>query len=48
MPVRPAEPLAGTPDRSPIPLADNVNGGVAAVQAAAAGPAPPRAARSIA
>ena len=24
VPVRPAEPLAGAPDRSPIPLADNV------------------------
>jgi hypothetical protein len=36
VPVRPAEPLAGTPDRSPIPLADNVTGGVAAVQASAA------------
>jgi hypothetical protein len=36
VPVRPAEPLAGTPDRSPIPLADNVSGGVAAVQASAA------------
>jgi hypothetical protein len=35
VPVRPAEPLAGTPDRSPIPLADNVSGGVAAVQASA-------------
>jgi hypothetical protein len=35
VPVRPAEPLAGTPDRSPIPLADNVTGGVAAVQASA-------------
>ncbi|MEA2520087.1 MAG: family protein phosphatase, partial [Chloroflexota bacterium] len=33
--VRPAEPLAGAPDRSPIPLADNVSGGVAAVQASA-------------
>src|SRR4029079_7506025 len=31
----PAEPLAGAPDRSPIPLADNVTGGVAAVQASA-------------
>jgi hypothetical protein len=36
VPVRPAEPLAGAPDRSPIPLADNVSGGVAAVQASAA------------
>jgi hypothetical protein len=35
VPVRPAEPLAGSPDRSPIPLADNVTGGVAAVQAGA-------------
>ncbi len=35
VPVRPAEPLAGTPDRSPIPLADNVSVGVAAVQASA-------------
>jgi hypothetical protein len=36
VPVRAAEPLAGAPDRSPIPLADNVNDGVAAVQASAA------------
>jgi hypothetical protein len=36
VPVRPAEPLAGAPDRSPIPLADNVSDGVAAVQASAA------------
>jgi hypothetical protein len=35
VPVRPAEPLAGTPDRSPIPLADSVAGGVAAAQSAA-------------
>jgi hypothetical protein len=35
VPVRPAEPLAGAPDRSPIPLADNVSDGVAAVQASA-------------
>ena len=35
VPVRPAEPLAGAPDRSPIPLADPVAGGVAAVQAGA-------------
>jgi hypothetical protein len=35
VPVRPAEPLAGTPDRSPIPLADNVTDSVAAVQASA-------------
>jgi hypothetical protein len=34
--VRPAEPLAGVPDRSPIPLADSVAGGVAAAQSAAA------------
>ena len=33
--VRPAEPLAGVPDRSPIPLADSVAGGVAAAQSAA-------------
>ena len=31
VPVRPAEPLAGAPDRGPIPLADDVAGGVAAV-----------------
>ncbi len=35
VPVRPSEPLAGAPDRSPIPLADSVSGGVAAVQAGA-------------
>ena len=35
VPVRPDEPLAGAPDRSPIPLADNVTDGVAAVQASA-------------
>jgi hypothetical protein len=35
VPVRPAEPLAGTPDRSPIPLVDSVVGGVAAAQGAA-------------
>ena len=35
VPVRPAEPLAGAPDRGPIPLADNVSGGVAAVTASA-------------
>jgi hypothetical protein len=35
VPVRPSEPLAGAPDRSPIPLADPVAGGVAAVQAGA-------------
>lgn len=33
--VRPPEPLAGTPNRSPIPLADTVTGSVAAVQAGA-------------
>jgi hypothetical protein len=31
VPVRPPEPLAGAPDRSPIPLADSVQGGVSAV-----------------
>ena len=35
VPVRPAEPLAGRPDRSPIPLADSVVGGVAAAQSGA-------------
>ncbi len=35
VPVRPSEPLAGGPDRSPIPLADTVSGGVAAAQAGA-------------
>ena len=35
IPVRPAEPLAGTPDRSPFPLVDSVAGGVAAAQTAA-------------
>jgi hypothetical protein len=35
VPVRPAEPLAGTPDRSPIPLADTVTDGVAALGAGA-------------
>ena len=35
VPVRPAEPLAGTPDRSPIPLADSVVSGVAAAQSGA-------------
>ncbi len=34
VPVRPPEPLAGAPDRSPIPLADSVGDGVAAVSAA--------------
>jgi len=33
--VKPPEPLAGAPDRSPIPLADTVSGGVAAAQAGA-------------
>ncbi|HEX2626447.1 MAG TPA: hypothetical protein VHL56_06040 [Candidatus Limnocylindrales bacterium] len=32
VPVRPAEPLAGAPDRSPIPLADSVASGIAAAQ----------------
>ena len=36
VPVRPAEPLAGAPDRSPIPLADNVQAAGTAVTAAAA------------
>ncbi|MFH0751849.1 MAG: hypothetical protein V2B17_08430, partial [Chloroflexota bacterium] len=31
VPARPPEPLAGSADRSPIPLADSVGGGVAAV-----------------
>ena len=35
VPVKPAEPLAGAPDRSPIPLADNVQAASAAVSAAA-------------
>ena len=35
VPVRPAEPLAGAPDRSPIPLADNVQAASVAVTAAA-------------
>jgi hypothetical protein len=35
VPVRPAEPLAGAPDRSPIPLADNVQAAGAAMTAAA-------------
>lgn len=35
VPVKPPEPLAGAPERSPIPLADSVSGGVAAVQASA-------------
>jgi hypothetical protein len=32
VPVRPADSLAGAPDRSPIPLADSVVGGVTAVR----------------
>jgi len=35
VPARPPEPLAGTPDRSPIPLADSVGDGVAAVSSGA-------------
>jgi len=35
VPVRPSEPLAGAPDRSPIPLADNVQAASAAVSSAA-------------
>ena len=35
VPVRPAEPLAGAPDRSPIPLADNVQAAGTAVSTAA-------------
>ncbi len=35
VPVRPAEPLAGAVDRGPIPLADSVGDGVAAMQAGA-------------
>jgi len=35
VPARPPEPLAGAPDRSPIPLADSVGGGVAAVTSGA-------------
>jgi hypothetical protein len=35
VPVRPAEPLAGMPDRSPIPLADTVAGAFAAGQSGA-------------
>src|SRR5919109_2277661 len=35
VPVKPPEPLAGAPERSPIPLADPVVDGVAAVQAGA-------------
>ncbi len=35
VPVRPPEPLAGRPDRSPIPLADSAADGVAAVSSGA-------------
>ena len=35
VPVRPAEPLAGAPDRSPIPLADSVTARAAAIGAGA-------------
>lgn len=35
VPVRPAEPLAGAPERSPIPLADSVAEGVTAVRGTA-------------
>ena len=35
IPVRPDEPLAGTPNRSPIPLADSVTAGAAAIGAGA-------------
>jgi hypothetical protein len=35
VPVRPDEPLAGAPDRSPIPLADSVTAGAAAIGASA-------------
>jgi hypothetical protein len=35
VPVRPSEPLAGAPDRSPIPLADSVTAGAAAIGAGA-------------
>lgn len=35
VPVRSAEPLAGAPDRSPIPLADSVSAGAAALGASA-------------
>jgi hypothetical protein len=35
VPVRPSAPLAGAPDRSPIPLADNVQAAGVAVSAAA-------------
>jgi hypothetical protein len=36
IPVRPAEPLAGAPDKGPIPLADSVAAGAAAVGEGAA------------
>jgi hypothetical protein len=35
VPARPPEPLAGVPDRSPIPLADSFGGGMAAVSSGA-------------
>ncbi len=35
VPARPPEPLAGVPDHSPIPLADSVGGGMAAVSSGA-------------
>lgn len=35
VPVKPPEPLAGAPERSPIPLADSVSAGAAAVQQSA-------------
>lgn len=35
VPVRPDQPLAGAPDRSPIPLADSVTAGAAAIGASA-------------
>jgi hypothetical protein len=35
VPLHPAQPLAGHPDRSPIPLADSVGDGVAAVSSGA-------------
>ena len=34
VPVKPAEPLAGVPDRSPIPLAEPLSGGVEALSTA--------------
>jgi len=36
VPVRPAEPLAGTPDKGPLPLADSMAAGAAAVGAGTA------------